>query len=199
MKKLLFAAVAAFSLAGAAHASVIPVLQTVTDEAGLFRFTYQASLATDAGLTAGSQFVIFDFSGFAGGLVSSDPRFTATTQNTTAGYGLPPGFSDDALIPNLVFTWNNGDFRTSGGPYAQPTNFTVSALSEFGGMRMDAYGAFTVINNGPAQGSLALNSGSTAVPLAIAVPEPASWALMIVGFGGVGALMRRRRETHAAA
>lgn len=66
-------------------------------------------------------------------------------------------------------------------------------------MRMDAYGAFTVINNGPAQGSLALNSGSTAVPLAIPVPEPASWALMIVGFGGVGALMRRRRETRAAA
>lgn len=27
------------------------------------------------------------------------------------------------------------------------------------------------------------------------VPEPASWAMMIVGFGGVGALMRRRRET----
>jgi hypothetical protein len=28
-----------------------------------------------------------------------------------------------------------------------------------------------------------------------AVPEPATWAMMIVGFGGVGALMRRRRVT----
>jgi len=27
------------------------------------------------------------------------------------------------------------------------------------------------------------------------VPEPASWAMMIAGFGGVGALMRRRRAT----
>lgn len=27
----------------------------------------------------------------------------------------------------------------------------------------------------------------------IAIPEPATWAMMIVGFGGVGGLMRRRR------
>jgi hypothetical protein len=25
------------------------------------------------------------------------------------------------------------------------------------------------------------------------VPEPATWAMMILGFGGVGAVMRRRR------
>ena len=30
-----------------------------------------------------------------------------------------------------------------------------------------------------------------------AVPEPASWALMIAGFGGVGSLMRRRRALTA--
>lgn len=30
------------------------------------------------------------------------------------------------------------------------------------------------------------------------VPEPASWALMITGFGGVGAMMRRRRVALAA-
>jgi hypothetical protein len=31
-----------------------------------------------------------------------------------------------------------------------------------------------------------------------AVPEPATWALMIMGFGGVGTLLRRRRLTPAA-
>jgi PEP-CTERM motif-containing protein len=31
------------------------------------------------------------------------------------------------------------------------------------------------------------------------VPEPASWAMMIIGFGGVGALMRRRRTGSAFA
>jgi hypothetical protein len=28
-----------------------------------------------------------------------------------------------------------------------------------------------------------------------AVPEPASWALMIMGFGGLGAMIRRRRTS----
>jgi hypothetical protein len=31
------------------------------------------------------------------------------------------------------------------------------------------------------------------------VPEPASWALMLVGFGGLGAMMRRRRTMSAVA
>lgn len=30
-------------------------------------------------------------------------------------------------------------------------------------------------------------------PITTAVPEPASWALMILGVGGVGAALRRRR------
>jgi len=30
-----------------------------------------------------------------------------------------------------------------------------------------------------------------------AIPEPATWAMMIVGFGGIGAMMRRRRSAPA--
>ena len=32
-------------------------------------------------------------------------------------------------------------------------------------------------------------------PNAVPVPEPASWAMMIVGFGAVGGIMRRRQKT----
>ena len=32
-----------------------------------------------------------------------------------------------------------------------------------------------------------------------AVPEPATWTMMIVGFGGIGALLRRRRRRLATA
>ena len=31
------------------------------------------------------------------------------------------------------------------------------------------------------------------------VPEPATWAMMLTGFGGLGALMRRRRALSVAA
>ncbi len=43
-------------------------------------------------------------------------------------------------------------------------------------------------------------SASPTITLATAaVPEPASWALMIVGFGGAGAMLRRRREARLPA
>jgi hypothetical protein len=35
------------------------------------------------------------------------------------------------------------------------------------------------------------------VPTANFVPEPASWALMLVGFGAVGGIARRRKQVHA--
>lgn len=35
-------------------------------------------------------------------------------------------------------------------------------------------------------------------PIAGVVPEPATWAMMILGFGGVGSLLRRRRTVVAA-
>ncbi len=38
-------------------------------------------------------------------------------------------------------------------------------------------------------------SDIAAIIAGTAVPEPATWAMMIVGFGGVGTLMRRRRAT----
>ncbi|WP_068874572.1 MULTISPECIES: PEPxxWA-CTERM sorting domain-containing protein [unclassified Phenylobacterium] len=45
-----------------------------------------------------------------------------------------------------------------------------------------------------ASGNYSLEIGDIgAIFAGTAVPEPATWAMMILGFGGVGALMRRRR------
>jgi hypothetical protein len=39
-----------------------------------------------------------------------------------------------------------------------------------------------------------VNTGRVGATLQAGIPEPASWALMILGFGGVGAILRSRRH-----
>lgn len=54
-------------------------------------------------------------------------------------------------------------------------------------------------HNGCGLGEVAFRSTALAPPPTGAVPEPGAWALMILGFGGVGATLRRRRHSFAAA
>jgi choice-of-anchor C domain-containing protein len=44
----------------------------------------------------------------------------------------------------------------------------------------------------------ALDNVSIATVAGLGVPEPASWALMLLGFGGLGAVLRRQRRAVAA-
>ncbi|MDZ4374842.1 MAG: PEPxxWA-CTERM sorting domain-containing protein [Phenylobacterium sp.] len=198
MKKLLLAAVASIGLAGAANAAVIPVLTDVSADGDLFRFTYEATLSADAGVMQGSKLVIYDFAGFAGGFETPNPFIEASTELVTAIAPAPGGVlpalpnDDNPLVENLVFTWTGPDFQTDDGPYTN-INFILSVLSEYSDIRTDGFSAVTVKNNGAQQGSPLYNVGSTSVPMAGAIPEPGTWAMMIIGFGGVGALMRRRR------
>jgi hypothetical protein len=198
------AAAASMAVAGAANAAVIPVLMDVSAEGDLYRFTYEATLAADAGVTEGNKLVIYDFAGFAGGFETPTPFISASTEFVTALAPAPGGLlpalpnDDNPLVENLVFTWTGPDFQTDGGPY-EPINFMLSVLSQFNEIRDDGFTALTMKNNGEQQGSWLYNVGTTSVPMATgAIPEPATWAMMILGFGGVGSLLRRRREAVAA-
>jgi hypothetical protein len=194
MKKLFLAAAALLCTATGAHAAITPVLMSVTPEGGLFRYTYQGSLAGDQGLTQGSKLVIFDFAGFAGGFQA--PTSFAPSTELSSGIFVP-GQPDDPGIANLVFTWNGPDFQTTGGPFA-PVQFNgLSALSSFGGRGLDGFASIAVKNNGAAAGTQAMDGGAVEVPVRGplgAIPEPAAWGLMIAGFGGIGALARQRRR-----
>jgi|SRR6185369_4308669 len=54
----------------------------------------------------------------------------------------------------------------------------------------------TVVTAGPRQNAASYAGTLNLSP--VAVPEPASWALMIMGFGGVGAMVRARRRVAGA-
>ena len=198
MKKLLLAAAVAFCTVSAAHASIVPVLMSVTPEGDLFRYTYQGTLAGDSGVTTGSKLVIFDFAGFAGGIEVPSPFITTSTELSSGMFS--PGNVDDPNIENLVFTWNGPDFQTSGGAFSEVQFEGVSALSSLNAVGFDGYSAVTVKNNGEAAGTLEVNAGTVEVPLAVAggIPEPATWGMMILGFGGIGALVRNRRRGSGA-
>lgn len=199
MKRLLLAGAVSLAVASAAHAAIVPTLQSVTPVGGDYEFDYQGTLVGDQGLKAGSKLVIFDFAGYVIGSVSSvDPNFVATVQNTTPGLILPPGSVDNPAVPNLVFTWIGPNFHASGGPFAD-FNFAFKALSKYKALALSVFSAVAVKNNGigpGGTGTLTLNTGFITVPAA--VPEPGTWALMISGFGLMGAVLRRRRRLAAS-
>ena len=91
--------------------------------------------------------------------------------------------ADGLQQQNNIFTVTGSDSRTNMGwaPYTyQFTAATTSTTLSFASATGTAFGP-------------ALDNVSV-----VAVPEPASWALMMLGFGGLGAALRRRRHAAAA-
>ena len=176
-------------LAASGHAAIIPVLQSVTPGGGSSTFSYSAELSGDQGLKNGARLVIFDFAGYVPGSIFSPPSFTPSVEMSTIGLLEPLGFVDNPTMANLVFTWNAGDFDTSGGPFADVNYTGLGAKSTLGDQGIGVFAARAFINNGKAIGQQAFNTGQVGVP---SVPEPAAWLLMFAGFGLVGGALRRR-------
>jgi hypothetical protein len=192
MLKRALAAIAAFGLAGTAQSAIVSLEQITSGPSG-FTFTYQATLNPDEGLRTGDRIVIFDFAGYVNGSIfSNSANLVTSVENVSSSALVTPGFNDDASLANLVFTYTGPNFRSS-GPLAS-FNFSIGAQSIFGQAVVDAFFSLTTKNN-PARerGSKVYTLGQTMVPTFNQVPEPASWALMIGGFGLAGYAMRRRQ------
>ncbi|UUR07740.1 PEPxxWA-CTERM sorting domain-containing protein [Sphingomonas glaciei] len=146
--------------------------------------------------------------------VYSDP-FTSVVVSDGVEYPLGsfptynPNFSVDVAansltITNLVGT-NFGDTAFNG--------FALSVLSgpSILSASVNPSSAFSPINVFVQNGTLFANfagvsttGGSSVInfttsrDVAAAVPEPGTWAMMLLGFGAIGASMRRRRQMGAA-
>ena len=109
--------------------------------------------------------------GFPGGNTATNGSFDFFDGMTLVKTGSSStGTSGQIAAGVAFFSPNNGAFSFD----AFATRFTITELS------------------GPA--TLEYASIDYALLSPIAVPEPATWAMMIIGFGGVGALMRRNRR-----
>jgi hypothetical protein len=192
--------VAALAVSTAAQASIIPTLSSITPVGSNFMFTYDGYLSGDQGLVAGDQLDIFNFAGYVPGSVTAggNPDVVATVvTGDPSGLSLPPGVS---LIPGdvtLVFTYEGPPYDTSGGPFGVTLFSGLGAQSIYGGSALiGAYSAVAENNTGPETGTATFNFGFEAVPFPI--PEPATWALMLIGAAATGASLRNRRNLAAA-
>jgi hypothetical protein len=93
-------------------------------------------------------------------------------------------FNGATLLQSAVFTEsNNTKFKIAATGGDTLTHFQIQLVT-------DATGTTAV----PLNGALQLDGvGQIRIDGVAVVPEPATWAMMIMGFGGVGSLLRRRR------
>lgn len=192
MKKLIFSAIAAL-LATSASANVVPVLigNAPTAVGSLFRYDYSATLDADQSSTTGSYFTIYDFNGF-----SSFGNLPANFSGSTALLGQTPGNvlpTDSGSVLNVTFTYNGTapiNPGVNGGQGTSTELGTFSVFSTIGTLRSTNFTGLMTKNNGAQAGTTIANIGQVTAPGA--VPEPATWGLMLVGFGMVGTAVRRR-------
>jgi hypothetical protein len=144
--------------------------------------------------------------------VSAAPGFSATTQDETQYLTLQKNHSVFLDTPELsaisfyigsLDRFNSFTFHLANGATEVVTGAALAALpgmsangswtgfTSNGRLRFSFDSAITGVDLFSAGNSFEISDiGAVAVSL---VPEPAAWTLMILGFGGVGGLMRRRR------
>jgi hypothetical protein len=97
-------------------------------------------------------------------------------------------------------TYKNGDPSQAAGFIAGAPVFVHSPGAIFDGVRLLSFGPNTIDAeeaDTPCPNGICLRFGSASYTIGVA-PEPASWALLIVGFALAGAALRRRPVPAAA-
>ncbi len=117
-----------------------------------------------------------------------------------AGDGWTPGTNGDSdPFYNILLTFGSGN--TLSGTYTPTTNTFIGGSSyTLGGLTytLEEFSFRRTLGDAVSQtvatpgGDGNDYSGNFRVSALTAVPEPATWALMILGFGAVGGAMRRR-------
>ncbi len=122
--------------------------------------------------------------------------------------------SGTSLVMSSYILTNTSGYAVNTDTFAiAPTSLASGTYSLYIGNAFDTYGGGNIgwdVNGGPSTALVHTNFGPFEAyqasntfqilgSAAGAIPEPASWALMLFGFGGVGAALRRspRREVIA--
>lgn len=224
MKAAVAALAGAAALACAGAASAATYLFDSVGDSYTIDFNGSESGTVYPGLTAEIVYTLTGLSGntatFSYTLDNTSTAPVTTSRVTSFGFDVDPNFNSVGTVTGTTFpTASSGNVPNGIGN----VEFCLTAGSNCAGgggggegiPGAIATGTFQLnFNTLPSsvtlsdlyvryQGVNTIDGGSaTGVPVTTtsAVPEPAVWAMMLVGFGGLGAMLRyRRRETFAAA
>lgn len=198
--KILVAVLAAFALSGAA-AQAAGVLD---QEALPFGGNLYEGLEWQQQVTAGLSGLLTGVTLYgngtdltvriaSGGAFNTGPyAFSGTAHLTPTGTFIDTSAAGIMLTAGNAFVidtigGSNGNINLAAAPYAGGHLFlNLGAPSDFTTCCGVSAMAFRTFVQAPVDGGTG------------AVPEPASWALMLTGFGGLGATLRQRRRVLAA-
>ncbi|MEN9933107.1 MAG: hypothetical protein RIS17_1680, partial [Pseudomonadota bacterium] len=164
--------------------------------AGVFTFT-GATWSVLAGTDVNSGTVVASGTSAVtnGGLMGYRVTPTTLTSTARAIYRITADMPDFTLAAgNYFLVWSLAGSSGS-GPFVPPV---LGSLGSGNALQGPTAGSLTTLVDSGSNLTVELPftiNGSVA-----AVPEPASWAMMLIGFGGVaGALRARRRKTSVVA
>jgi hypothetical protein len=219
MKHLLPIFAAGLTIAGAANATVLTFTHTIPATTVPFTSVFTlSSFSTALGTLTGVEILLDDTtsatvdiynlnatsSSFTDASASvpltiTGPAAVSLTDTVTAGpiSGVAaPGLNTyTGASGNSTVTTSIAPADFSSYESATPQSLTFGAVAANGTYTGTA--GFGVLFGGSATagGTVEVEYTYTPVPT---VPEPASWALMMIGFGAMGGVLRRRREVTSA-
>ncbi|WP_404711956.1 PEPxxWA-CTERM sorting domain-containing protein [Sphingomonas sp. MMS24-J13] len=192
MRKYMLAAVAVVGIAGSAQAVTIPA--GTASFAFLFNPTVTLGATTGSYSGTGSIFTTSATGGYTGatGLGTSNGSFTfSNTAGTTLATSLPLfiNFGNYAFSVSSIETIAYSSLN-AGADNAISLYLLGTTIAN--GFTATASSVTLQLNN---TGGSAFSIGATlANPPSLSVPEPATWAMLVGGFGMMGAAMRSSRR-----
>lgn len=188
--KLIAYALAAALLAGTATAANITY--AVNDFVGPFGHL-TGTVVTDGtiGTLSGSNFLSWTFNVQGNGA-------TDVLTNANSNVFLS-GSSTSATASNILFDFGNTSpsYLLFQKNFSSGTSYICAASTAF--PSTPCFQGASLVPQGYTDPSAQYSTPSGIQSVATAVPEPAAWAMMISGFGLMGAALRRRRVTVAYA
>lgn len=156
-----------------------------------------ATLTPDATLTLNGATVgvCEGCSGYSGTLPNDNTHYLTVPGGATATFNLTRALTEFSLFMGSPDTYNQIQFFGANGFHA-----TLNGTNMFNGDTNQSWSWGKRVNfdfGSDRVNKIVLSSGSNSFEVDNAagagVPEPAAWALMIMGFGAAGAALRRQR------